>query len=84
VRDFAEVEGVETVDVLVGRDAAEHRHLVDVFRQGRLDENAVDRGVGVELVDQGEKLGLREMVTGGGWIRLVTPISAAVFSFFLT
>jgi hypothetical protein len=45
LRDFAEVEGVEAVDVLVGRDAAEDRDLIDVFRQGRLDENAVDRGV---------------------------------------
>jgi hypothetical protein len=51
-------------------DAAEHRDLVDVLRQGRLDENAVDGGVGVELVDQGEELGLGDGDGREEWIRL--------------
>jgi hypothetical protein len=42
--ELAEVEGVEAVDILVRGDAAEDGDLVDVFRQRRLDEDAVDAG----------------------------------------
>ena len=54
LREFAEIQRVETIDVFVRRDAAEDGEFVEVFRQRRLDEDAVDSGVGVELIDQGK------------------------------
>ena len=55
----AGVDRVEAVDVLVGIDGEDDRVGVDMRRQRQLDEDPVDRGVGVEAVDQGEQLGLR-------------------------
>ena len=43
LRDFAEVERVETIHVFFRGDAAKHRDFVDVLRQRRLHEDAVDR-----------------------------------------
>ena len=40
--NFAEVDRIETVHILVGRDAPKDRDLVDVFRQRRLHQDAVD------------------------------------------
>jgi len=52
------VDRVETVDVLFGVDAGDHRAFVDMLGQGQLNEDTVDRRIGVELRDQSEQLGL--------------------------
>ena len=59
-RQVAEVERVEAVDVLHGRNRPDHVGLVDVVGQRELDEDPVDRVVGVELLDL-----LEELVLGG-------------------
>ena len=50
------VDGMEAVDVLVGSDCLEETLGVDVLRQRKLDEDAVDVVAGVELGDEGEHL----------------------------
>ena len=50
--------GVESVDILQRRDPLDDRPLVDVPRQGHLDEDAVDGRVGVEPVDRRQQFGL--------------------------
>ena len=47
-----DVDRVEAVDVLQRVDPLDDRPLVDLRRQGKLDEDAVDRRVGVEPVDR--------------------------------
>ncbi len=49
---------MEAVDVLVGIDPQQYRVGIDIGRQRQLDEDAVDRGVGVEPIDQRDQLGL--------------------------
>jgi len=61
--DLADVDRVEAIDVLVRGEAAEGRGFVEVFGQGRLDQNTVDGRVGVEVVDEFFEFSLR----GGGW-----------------
>ena len=51
------VDGMEAVDVLDRIDGADHAALVDLRRQRQLDEDAVDRVVGVQLRDEVEQLG---------------------------
>ena len=48
----------KAVDILVGRDAVEDFSLGEVLGQRGLDEDTMDRGVGVEGVEVGEELGL--------------------------
>ena len=43
---------MEPVDILDGRDAAEHQRRVELLGQRKLDEDAVDRVVGIELGEQ--------------------------------
>jgi len=47
----ADVDGVEPVDVLAGVDRLDDHVGVDVLRKGQLNEDAVDRGVGIETGD---------------------------------
>lgn len=49
--EFADVEGVEAIDVFVGGHAVEGFGFVEVFGKGGLHEDAADFGVGVEGVD---------------------------------
>ena len=49
---------MEAVDVLVGIDAVEHPLLMDLPGERELDQDAVHRVVGVELVEQGQELRL--------------------------
>lgn len=53
--EFANVEGVESVDVFVGGDAVKGFGFVEVFGKGGLDEDAADLGVGVEGIDAFEE-----------------------------
>ena len=57
--EVAGVDGMEAVDVLVRRDGVRHLRLVDVPRQRKLHEDPVDLVVRVQLVDEGEHVGLR-------------------------
>jgi hypothetical protein len=54
----ADVERMESVGVLVGRDRALHRPGRDVLGQGQLDENAVHGGIGIEGRDPAEQFRL--------------------------
>ena len=57
---------MKRIHVLLGIDPQEDGLLVQVLGQGELAEDAVDGGVGIELVHQGLQLGL-----GGGLGQLV-------------
>ena len=59
VREAADVDRVEAVDVLVRIDRAEHGAGVDVLGQRHLAEDAVDLGIGVEPGDQRQQRVLR-------------------------
>ncbi len=63
-REPAGIVDVEAVDVLGRVDRGDHRLLVDLRRQRQLDEDAVDRVVGVEPRDQGEQLVLADVSAG--------------------
>ena len=56
---FADVQGVERVDILVGAYGVDHRALVDVPGQRELNEDAVNAAVAVELIDERQKIFLR-------------------------
>ena len=64
LRQQAEVLRVEAVHVLQRRDPLDDRPLVDLPRQGHLDEDAVHRRVGVEPVDRRQQLGLARPSAG--------------------
>src|SRR5690606_39243215 len=49
------IDGVETVDVFFGENAAKGGDFVDVWREGGLDEDSVDGGIRVLPVDEGEE-----------------------------
>src|SRR5687768_7196462 len=57
--ELADVHGMKAVDVLVWRDAPDDGVAVHVLRQGALDENAVDGGIGIQLVDERLEFRLR-------------------------
>jgi hypothetical protein len=73
------VEGVQAVDVLQRVDGADGARLVEVRRQGQLDEDPVDRFVGVQLGNDLEQFLLGDLrrqlpvlrVNGRGLRRLV-------------
>jgi hypothetical protein len=50
---------VEAVHVLGRRDGLDHDAFVDVIRQRHLHEDAVDRLVRVQALDETQELGLR-------------------------
>ena len=56
LRNFAEIDGAQPVDVLGRGDAAEDGEFIKVRGQRGLDEDAVHRGIGVQAVDQREQL----------------------------
>ena len=49
---------MEAVHILVGVDALDDRVFVQVARQRELDQDAVEPGVPVQLVDQAQEVGL--------------------------
>ena len=66
----ADVDGRETIHILVGRDGVDDLLLVDMLRQGELHDETVDVGVVVEEFNGLQKLGLGGLVahavdTGG-------------------
>ena len=54
----AGVDDVEAVDVLGRVDGVDDGVFVDLFGQGQLHQDAVDAGIGVELLDLGQDLGV--------------------------
>ena len=56
------VDGMEAVDVLDRIDGADDAALVDLRGQRQLDEDAVDRVVGVQLRDEVEQLALGRLL----------------------
>ena len=60
LREFAQVQRVEAVHILLGGDAAKDGAFVQPFGQRGLHQNAVDAGVRVEPVHQSFQLGLRD------------------------
>ena len=60
LRQLAEVEGVETVHVLLGRNAAKHRHLVESLGKWGLHKNTIHAGINVELFHQRFQFRLRD------------------------
>jgi hypothetical protein len=57
-RQFADVHHMKAVDVLCGRNSGQHLHGIDVLRQRQLNENAVNGGIIVELLDNRQNIGL--------------------------
>ena len=57
----AGVGGMESVDVLRRVERLDRHRLVEVLRQRRLDEDAVDRVVVVQLLDHRDQLLLRDV-----------------------
>ena len=53
--------GMQAVDVLGGIDGVDDGFGMDRFRQRQLHENAVHRGIRVELCDQRQQIGLRDI-----------------------
>src|SRR5690606_17347910 len=80
-RQAADVDRVESVDVLFGADRAEHRARVDVLRQRHLAQDAVDFRIVVELIDQRQQVFLRGVcrhaVLGGANADLFTALDLA-------
>jgi len=55
--EAAGVDGMEAVNIFLGRDGVEEGLGVNLLGQRKLDEDAVDVVAGVELGDEGEHLG---------------------------
>ena len=60
-RQAADVVTVETVDILGRVDGQDHGGLLDLRWQRQLHQNAIHRGIAVELPDQFEQRGLRRI-----------------------
>ena len=77
--ELADIDEVEAVDVLFRRDRLDDLAGIDVAGQRKLDQDAVDRGIGVELLDQREKIGLarcrRAACAGRNGSRIPSPSS---------
>ena len=58
-REAADIDRMEAVDVLLGANGFDDAALVDVVGERELDEDAMDRGIGIQGCDLGEQVGLR-------------------------
>ncbi len=61
-RQLAGIDDMQTIDVLFRQDRLDDRFGIQVFRQRQLNEDAVQRGVGVERLHQGSQLFLRRLL----------------------
>ena len=52
----ADIQLIETIDILRRSDRLDDPGAIDVRGNGKLDENAVDRSVGVQPFDEREKI----------------------------
>jgi hypothetical protein len=57
--ELADIDEMEAVDILVGRDGLDDLAGIDVIGQRKLDQDAVDGRIGVEVGDQPEQRVLR-------------------------
>jgi hypothetical protein len=53
--EFPDIESVETINIFERRNGRRDDLFVDVFGQGKLDEDSVDRGIGIEVLDRAEE-----------------------------
>jgi hypothetical protein len=60
--EFPDVEGVEPINVFKGRYSSRDDLLIDVFGQGKLDEDSMDRRIGIEVFDCAEEFLLRHLL----------------------
>jgi hypothetical protein len=60
--EFPDIEGMEPINVFEGRNSSGDDLLVDVFGQGKLDEDSMDRGIGIEVFDCAEEFLLRDLL----------------------
>jgi hypothetical protein len=60
--EFPDVESVEPIDVFKGRNSRRDDLFVDVLGQRKLDEDSVDRGIGIEVLDCAEEFLLRHLL----------------------
>ena len=63
----ADIDGVKAIHILPGIDRLDHPLLVDVLREGKLDQDAVESRVGVPRPDQ------RRADPLPGWCRGAVP-----------
>src|SRR3546814_13121810 len=57
-RESPSIDRMEAVDLLVGVDPGDDRLFVDMLGKRKLDEDVIDRGVGVERIAQRAQSGL--------------------------
>ena len=57
--ELSDVGSAEAVDILLAGDDRSDSILGNALWKGELDQNAVDGGVMVEVLDAGDELGLR-------------------------
>ena len=62
-RELAGIQHAQAIHILLGQDRLDNLIGIEVFRQRKLHENAVNGGVGVQFADQLEECGL------GGFLR---------------
>ena len=74
------IDGMEAVDVLDRIDGADDAALVDLRGQRQLDEDAVDRVVGVQLGDEVEQLALGRLLRQAQ-VSASIPTSSVAFCF---
>ena len=67
---------MEAIDVFAGIYSADDGFFIDVFRWGRLDEDAVDCGVGIEIGDDFEEFCLGGFGREFDFDRVETEIGA--------
>ena len=75
---------MEPVDVLAEIDGAENLPLLDVARQRRLDEDAVDLGVAIEPFDQRRAVPPADVFSSSTIVSERMPSSSAFAPFMRT
>lgn len=60
--EFPDVESVEPINIFEGRNSRRDDLFVDVFGQGKLDEDSMDRGICIEVFDCAEEFLLRHLL----------------------
>ena len=84
IDELAHVHRMKAVHVLGGIDPIEHLLGVDVLRQRQLDQDAVNRGIGVEPVDDRQQLGLGRCRPEASIFTECMPASTQAFSLLPT
>ena len=78
-KHLTDVDRRKTVDVLFGRDRVDYGLVADVLRNGKLNENTVYRGIGVELLNEFHELILGRRFGKTDLARIHTRFDARLF-----